>query len=346
MSKLEDVSAPFRKTEVARNMFNYNDEYSLGNAEELSPIGKGENNGEVGSAVDIATRKALVAKNPYNYVLSNEDLNNIKAEDLVSNLHQLTNFKQDVIYYGPQPLVSFATNIAKLHTLPSSFTPTPSAVSYKPVQQTENKVLFAQYDMVQAEIRWLRNADYFDVTTLPTIDVFNNYFGGGGMSGIVFQTIRESKALAYSTFAVYNKPVKKENPYTFIAYVGTQADKLNDAIKSMNELINDLPKADKLLEDSKKSVKKDIESERITDEAVIFNYLENERLGITTDTRKGIYTAVDKISFEDIKSFTQNEIASKPYTYCIVASDKKINVDDLKQYGEVKRLSLEELFGY
>jgi hypothetical protein len=67
MSKLEEVSAPFRKTEVARNMFNYNDEYTLGNPEELSPIGKGENNGEVGSAVDIATRKVLVAKNPYNY---------------------------------------------------------------------------------------------------------------------------------------------------------------------------------------------------------------------------------------------------------------------------------------
>ncbi len=286
------------------------------------------------------------AKNPYNYVLSNEELNNIKAEDLVTILHQLTSYKHDIIYYGPQSIAPFSTSIAKLHALPYGFTPIPSALTYKPVSQKENKVLFAQYDMVQAEIRWLRNADYFDVVKLPTIDVFNNYFGGGSMSGIVFQTIRESKALAYSTFAIYNKPVKKENPYTFLAYVGTQADKLNDAIKSMNELINDLPKADKLLEDSKSSVKKDIESERITDEAVIFNYLENERLGVTDDVRKTIYTGVDKVTFNDIKAFTQKEIASKPYTYCVVASDKKINLDDLKQYGEVKKLSLEEIFGY
>jgi predicted Zn-dependent peptidase len=34
------------------------------------------------------------------------------------------------------------------------------------------------------------------------VTVFNNYFGGG-MGSIVFQTIRESKALAYSTFGYY-----------------------------------------------------------------------------------------------------------------------------------------------
>ena len=286
------------------------------------------------------------AKNPFNYVLSNDELNAIKAADLVSILHDLSNFKHDIIYYGPQPLPAFTASITKLHPLPASFNANLSRVEYKPLQQTANQVLFAQYDMVQAEIRWIRNTETFDPAKLPTIDVFNNYFGAGGMSGIVFQTIRESKALAYSTFAIYNKPSKKENPFTFIGYVGTQADKMNDAVKSMNELINDLPKADKLFDDAKTAIKKDIESERITDEAVIFNYLDNQRLGIDKDIRKDIYTGINPLKFEDIKNFSQQKISNKPYTYCIVASDKKISLTDLKQYGEVKKLSLEELFGY
>ena len=286
------------------------------------------------------------AKNPFNYVLSNDELKTLKAAELVNILHNLTNFKHDIIYFGPKPLALFSTSIAQLHHLPAAFTPNPTAVAYTPLVQTANKVLFAQYDMVQAEIRWMRNASAFDATKLATIDVFNNYFGAGGMSGIVFQTIRESKALAYSTFAIYNKPVKKENPFAFIGYVGTQADKMNDAIKSMNELINNLPKADKLFDDAKTAIKKDIESERITDEGVIFNYLDNERLGINTDIRKDIYTNVDKLTFNDIKGFTQKEVSSKPYTYCVVASDKKISMDDLKQYGEVTTLSLEDIFGY
>jgi predicted Zn-dependent peptidase len=66
--------------------------------------------------------------------------------------------------------------------------------------------------------------------------MFNNYFGGG-MGALVFQTIRESKALAYSTFAFYVTPDKKEDPFYTIAYVGSQADKFNEAVVAMNELL-------------------------------------------------------------------------------------------------------------
>lgn len=285
-------------------------------------------------------------QNPFNYVMSNADLNAIKASDLTDILHDLTNYSHDIVYYGPQPLANFTASIGKLHAMPTAFKPNAAKQEYKALQQNSNQVLFANYDMVQAEIRWIKNLDAYDASKNTTIDLFNNYFGGGGMSGIVFQTIRESKALAYSTFAVYSKPQKKENPFSFIAYVGTQADKLNDAVKSMNELINDLPKADKLFADAKTAIKKDIESDRITDESVIFNYLAAQRLGLNEDIRKKTYPEVDKLTFDDIKTFTKKEISGKAYTYCVVASEKKVNVDDLKQYGEVKKLSLEELFGY
>ena len=68
------------------------------------------------------------------------------------------------------------------------------------------------------------------------VNVFNNYFGGG-MGNHFFQTIRESKALAYSTYGVYVSQLK-EDDYYMLAYVGSQADKFNDAVGAMNELIN------------------------------------------------------------------------------------------------------------
>ena len=67
MSRLEDESVAFRKAEIAKNEFNYNNEYSNGNPEELSPVGKETNNGDTGSAIDIATRKKLITKNKFNY---------------------------------------------------------------------------------------------------------------------------------------------------------------------------------------------------------------------------------------------------------------------------------------
>jgi hypothetical protein len=49
---------------------------------------------------------------------------------------------------------------------------------------------------------------------------------------------------------------------------------------------------------------------------------------------------------EDLKKFQEANIANKPVTYCIVGSENKIKVDELSKYGEVKRLTLEDVFGY
>jgi predicted Zn-dependent peptidase len=55
-------------------------------------------------------------------------------------------------------------------------------------------------------------ADKYDAKQNTLVTVFNNYFGGG-MGSIVFQTIRESKALAYSTFGYYVAPKEKSLLY-------------------------------------------------------------------------------------------------------------------------------------
>jgi predicted Zn-dependent peptidase len=76
-------------------------------------------------------------------------------------------------------------------------------------------------------LRWIRNTDKYDAKQNTLVTVFNNYFGGG-MGSIVFQTIRESKALAYSTLLLCGS-TKKNDLYYYIGYVGSQADKFKDA---------------------------------------------------------------------------------------------------------------------
>jgi len=69
MSRLEDISLPFRKDAIAKNDYDLNDPYNQGHADALSTgdeDGKGELNGEVGGATDIKTRKNLIAKNKFN----------------------------------------------------------------------------------------------------------------------------------------------------------------------------------------------------------------------------------------------------------------------------------------
>ncbi len=283
------------------------------------------------------------AQNPFNYTLSNEELDNLKAEDLVNLLHSLSDYKHTVLYYGPQAAPAQA--IAALHKVPSTFKAYPAAKQFTRVNPDKNQVLFADFDMVQAEINWIRNESPYDVAKTPVIELYNNYFGGG-MSSIVFQTIRESKALAYSTYAVYVAPSKKEDPNYFIAYVGTQADKLNEAIKGMNELITDLPESEKVVNTARDNIRKSLETDRVTQDGILFSYLNAQRRGLDYDERKNTYNAVANLDYAALKAFHDQEIKNKPFTYCIVASEKRVKDSDLKAYGELTKLSLNQLFGY
>lgn len=285
------------------------------------------------------------AQNPFNYTLSNEELKNLDAKTLTDVLHSLTKYKHIVMYYGPATITDASKKITALHKMPASFTAYPAGLTFNRTTQDKNSVLFANYDMVQSEIRWIRNTDNYTPSKELVVDVFNNYFGGG-MGGIVFQTIRESKALAYSTYAVYITPSKKEDKYSFLGYVGSQADKMNDAVTGMNELITTLPESDKSFKSAKASLKNDLETDRITNEAILFNYLAAQRKGLNYDIRKEKYDNLSKVSFADIKSFHDKELSGKPYTYCIVGSDKRIKMEDLQKMGAVKTVTLEELFGY
>ncbi|MDQ0476587.1 pitrilysin family protein [Chryseobacterium sp. MDT2-18] len=299
-----------------------------------------------GAILQGLTSYAIYGKNnKFNNVLSDSDLASVTSAELVNRIKNLNNYEQTVIYYGPVSIKDVENKLKNVHQIPAKFAVAAPAKVFNQTAQTKNQVLFTDYEMVQAETRWIRNTENYDPNKNTIIKVFNNYFGGG-MGSIVFQTIRESKALAYSTYGVYMQPQKKDQEYYMMSYVGSQADKFNDATTAMNELLTTMPNLPVNLDLARIQVRKDIQTERITEDKIIFNYLAAQQLGLTEDPRKKIYDSVDKINMQDLKNFHETHFSGKPYTYAIVASEKKVPLKDMEKLGEVKKISLEELFGY
>jgi predicted Zn-dependent peptidase len=286
------------------------------------------------------------AKNPFNDVISNADLQKIKSADLVNMIHQLTKYQHQILYYGPQSNLEFTNLLAAYHRIPDALLPVPTAIEY-PFQKTEeNQLYFAHYDgMKQAQITWTRRAGDFTPTNIPIANLFNEYFGNG-MSAIVFQTIRESKALAYSTFSTYRIPKKKTDPFTTFSFVGTQADKFNDATAAMNELLNVLPESPKLFEAAKISLSNNISTTRITKSNILFTYLKAQKLGIDYDIRASVFEKLNTFTFDDINKFHDINYSAKPYTYTVLGDKTKVKEADLMKLGKVTYLSLENIFGY
>jgi len=285
-------------------------------------------------------------ENPFNYIINSADLKQIKAEDLINNyVKKLINFKHRANYYGPLSEQELAKQIGDVHNNPMPMMEVPAPKEFARKDMTSNKVYFTNFPMVQAEILWVRKSENYNPAIAPTTSVFNEYFGGG-MSGVVFQTIRESKALAYSTYSRYTNPTKKSDPHYVIAYIGTQADKFNDAVPAMNDLLNNVPYTEKSFADAKLAVRSGIESERIRKESILFNYDNAIKLGLTSDIRKSIFDQSNSLTWDGMMKFYDQEYKNKPFSYCIIGSNDKIKMEDLKKLGEVEEVTLSDIFGY
>lgn len=285
------------------------------------------------------------AKNPFNYTLSDAELAALKASDLVQVLHDLFNYTHSIMYYGPETLDQCKASLAKLHDVSAVNKSIPAAQQFARTKQDKNEVYFAQYDMVQAELYWLRNLDTYDPNNEAVMNAFNTYFGTG-MGAIVFQTIRESKALAYSTYASVQAPQKKDDQFMAIAYVGTQADKMKESLTSMNELLNVLPMNQQNFNNTMSSLMKDMETERIDKDNILFSFWAARKKGWQEDPRKAFYARYQQLQPQDLVQYHGTNLSNKPWSYYVLASDKKIDMNELAKFGEVKRVSLEELFGY
>lgn len=166
------------------------------------------------------------------------------------------------------------------------------------------------------------------------------------MSSPVFQELREAQGLAYSAFAYYGTPSKPTENDFFYAYVGTQADKQAEAMDAMQKLLSDFPKSENGLEVARKSILNQIESERINKTGILFNYLNAQRLGVDYDLRKTTYEKAQTFTMDDVRNFQETYIKGKPFNVVLIGSKDKIDFKSLKKYGEVRQLTLDEIFGY
>jgi hypothetical protein len=114
----------------------------------------------------------------------------------------------------------------------------------------------------------------------------------------------------------------------------------------MNELLNELPEVNANLENAKDAVIQKIRTERITKDNILFSYESAKRLGYEYDMRQDIFNNIDDYSMEEIVSFHNNNMSGNDYTILVLGSKDELDIEALRQYGPVKFLSLEDVFGY
>ncbi|QIG89062.1 insulinase family protein [Chryseobacterium sp. POL2] len=274
-------------------------------------------------------------------VISKQRLESIKVDDLMTKIKDLNKYPYEVFLYGKdekalqnnlKPFIQNASLVA------------PKAKVY-PEPATDGKVFFTNYDMVQTEMSRIGKASEVNTKDFGKINVFNEYFGRG-LSSIVFQEIRESKSLAYSAYVSYSASNLLNHPNYVTTYIGTQANKLPQAVSAMNDLMADFPQIPAQFENAKGSALKQIASNRINRTNIYFNQLALAKLGINYDIRKDTYAEIESLTLPSLTNFYNQEIKALKYNTAIIGKKENLNMDAINKMGDFKEVSLEEIFGY
>jgi predicted Zn-dependent peptidase len=290
---------------------------------------------------------------PFRSRLRPDQMGYVSTNDLLKRIHRLTSYQHEVFYYGSKDINAVKSTLDKYHKVPDELQPTPPNSNFIQQETEKNQVLFVNFDgMAQAEVMLLsKGTPSFDLEQHIMNQLYNQYFGAG-LSSVVFQEIRESRALAYSAYTFNGSPNDQDKAHYLRAFVGTQTDKIKEAIPALQGIIEDIPISEDQIANSVDAIVKKIESERIIKTDIYWTKKSAEKRGLEHDIRSDSYgkykaLAQDKsLAVKALKDFHDTHIKGRKYTYMVLGDKDKMDLDYLKTLGEFKEISLKDLFGY
>jgi predicted Zn-dependent peptidase len=276
--------------------------------------------------------------------LTNAAVAGLTSEELLGSVKDLLGKQHKILYYGPASLDEVKEMLSAAHPA-EGLEPLQKTYAVKQLT-TAPKVVMAPYQSRQFYYMQFSNrGETLDLAEDPYIDLFNEYYGGG-MNAIVFQEMRESRALAYSAGAYLSDPSFRNDTYSFRATIASQNDKLQKAVEGFDEIIETLPQSPENLEIAKTSILGRLRTQRTIGSAVLYSYLTAQELGLTEPREKQVFEKVGSLTMDDLLATHAKWIKGRPYVYAILGDASDMDMDFLKTQGPVQQVTLEEIFGY
>ena len=278
--------------------------------------------------------------------MTEQQLRETNPQELLDLLKNISQYEHQVLYYGPIAEEKLDGCLSDLHHTEKDLKPVPEGKPYELQTITEPEIIIAPYDAKNIYMRMFVNEGrQTNLDEHATIELFNEYFGGG-MNGVVFQEMREARGLAYNAMAYYLTPAKKGQPEYFLTHIITQNDKMMDCVKQFREILDKMPASEAAFQIAKDALTKRLASQRTTKFGVIRAYISDKRQGFDFDVDKKIYEDLQNLTLQDIEGFEQANIAGKTGRYVILGNEKELDMASLGQIAPIRRVSLEEIFGY
>jgi len=268
----------------------------------------------------------------------------LSAADMKLLLRDILSYETEIHYVGQVGVSVVRPLLAEQRLFAQNLRRSDSPVDLIAHPIDNNHLYFMENKKaIQSHINITVPSKKADETNRTYITAFNRYFGYG-MSSIVFREIREFRSLAYSAYAYLYVPFNFDNPTLLKASMTTQADKTNEAVKVMVNLIDSMPKQDESIDFFKQAILRSYNSQvpgfRNKSQTVAY-WL---RQGYSQDPRIKQYEMIQGLDVYHIMKVYEHFVLGHFHNISIIGDSKRFDLEKLKSQNLFEELKLKDIY--
>ncbi|OGR86677.1 MAG: hypothetical protein A3J74_10310 [Elusimicrobia bacterium RIFCSPHIGHO2_02_FULL_57_9] len=273
--------------------------------------------------------------------LTDQELLNLKTGPLRKIINGVFGYQHRIAYVGNrQP-----GEIARLLHAGKKYK---AAHERKPLsfqKPARPKIYFTHRDMVQSQAGIFAADEKVDPAKIVDYIYYGDYMGGD-MSAVIFQEIRETRALAYGAWGGYDYGGFKGDENQLYGGLSCQADKTTEAVSLLRDLLRSPPFSEKRFAQTAKSIEEYYRTNPAHFRGIPGALFSWEDLGLPPgDPRPERFAKALKYKLDDLKSFA-SRFKDKTMTIHILGHRDRAGLESLKALGDFEEKKLVEIFPY
>jgi len=282
-------------------------------------------------------------ESPMLEALTTNEIQETELDELLALPSQLLGYKQTLAYTGSMQLEELVEILRRHYEVEGELADTPPYRFRRAREISATEVLVVDQQTAQAQVRIeFPDGEYTEDDSVIS-SIYANYFGSG-MSSVVFQELREARALAYSASATYAQGSRLDDQNLMLGVIGTQTDKTVDALNAFIDLIDNMPASTERFDESVNSLLNRYRTSKINFREVIGAVRTWERLGLEGDPRRQRYDELQNATMEDLLNFQSTHVANRPKLISVLGDLSVIDTEELEQFGTVEEVQIDDLF--
>jgi predicted Zn-dependent peptidase len=277
--------------------------------------------------------------------LSNQQLQELKKDELLGLVAGLRGYRHALLYTGSLPIDTVLAQLKQHYTLPAELKTPPAQQPFLVRRPDSTQIYLFDKEMAQALVRIETGDTPYDEARRPQSQLYNEYFGGS-MASIVFQELREARALAYQAWAQYLVAERPSEENLIAGFIGCQVDKTPEATHVFLELLDQMPLSEERFAAAQDALLSQYRTSRLGFRQLLGAVRQWERLGLPVDPRADRFARLQQSSLEQMLEFYRQQIQNRPRLISIVGDKRKMDLAAIGNAAPITEVGLPELFSY